>query len=105
MLHQGKTGEVLRSVSDAKEITLNFNRKGSGGALANFVHTFYLFANPAIQGLRLMGSLAKNHPVRFTAMVSSSMAAGTRSLCFQELLLNLFGDDDDKEKYRTSRPG
>lgn len=95
---------IERSVSDAKEITINFNRKGSGGFMANFVHTFYLFANPAIQGLRLMGVLAKNHPVRFTTMLSSSMAAGALVPLINELLINLFGDDDDKEMYQNITP-
>lgn len=94
---------IERSVSDAKEITINFNRKGSGGFMANFVHTFYLFANPAIQGLRLMGVLAKNHPVRFTTMLSSSMAAGALVPLINELLINLFGDDD-KEMYQNITP-
>lgn len=95
---------IERSVSDAKEITVNFNRKGSGGFLANFVHTFYLFANPAIQGLRLMGTLGKNHPVRFTAMLSATMAIGAIVPLINDLLLKLTGDDDDKDKYRNITP-
>ncbi|WP_332457544.1 LPD38 domain-containing protein [Petrimonas sp.] len=90
---------IERSVSDAKEITINFNRKGSGGFLANFVHSFYLFANPALQSMRLLGMMAKNHPVRFTAMLSSSMAMGALVPFMNELLINLFGDDDDKDVY------
>lgn len=95
---------IERSVSDAKEITINFNRKGSGGALANFVHTFYLFANPALQSMRLLGMMGKNHPVRFTAMLSSAMGAGFMVPMINELLLELFGDDDDKEKYQNITP-
>lgn len=90
---------IERSISDAKEITLNFNRKGSGRFGASLVHSFYLFANPALQGLRLMGMLAKNHPVRFTAATASMMAMGYFAPILNEIMLNLFGDDDDKEKY------
>ncbi len=90
---------IERSVSDAKEITINFNRKGSGGFGANLIHSFYLFANPALQSMRLLGMLAKNHPVRFTAMLSSSMAMGVIVPLMNELLISLFGDDDDKDAY------
>lgn len=90
---------IERSVSDAKEITINFNRKGSGRFGASWIHSFYLFSNPALQGLRLMGMLAKNHPVRFTAAMASTLAMGYFAPILNEILLGLFGDDDDKEKY------
>ena len=90
---------IERSVSDAKEITINFNRKGSGKFGASLIHSFYLFSNPALQGLRLIGMLAKNNPVRFTAAMSSTLAMGYFAPILNEILLGLFGDDDDKEKY------
>lgn len=90
---------IERSVSDAKEITINFNRKGSGKFGASLIHSFYLFSNPALQGLRLIGMLAKNNPVRFTAAMSSTLAMGYFAPILNEILLGLFGDDDDKGKY------
>jgi hypothetical protein len=90
---------IQQSVQDAKEITLNFNRKGSGAFGADILYSFYLFANPTLQGLRLMFMMAKHHPVKFTAMISSSLAAGYLMPIINELLLSLFGDDDDKDKY------
>lgn len=90
---------IERSVADAKDITINFNRKGSGGFGADILHGFYLFANPALQSLRQMGMMAKRNPVRFISALSMSTAMGFMAPLINEFLLEMFGGDDDKESY------
>ena len=96
--------DVQRSVADAKEITINFNRKGSGGVGASIAHNFYLFSNPAIQSARMMGLMAKNQPKAFFGALAASMSGGFLTPIMNELLLELVGDDDDKEKYWNINP-
>lgn len=93
----GKT--IEDSVNDSKDITINFNRKGSGGFGAEIVHNLFLFANPALQSMRQMGLMAKKHPVKFTLAMSATMASGYMIPLVNEILLNMFGDDDDKDMY------
>jgi hypothetical protein len=41
---------IIQSVSNAKEVTVNFNRKGAGGYGGNLIRPVYLFFNAAVQG-------------------------------------------------------
>ena len=100
-----QTGRSIdRSVMDAKEITINFNRKGSGTHGSWLFKEMYLFMNPTFQGLRMMGLLAKNHTGNFLAMMASSLGGGFIVPMINELLLSAIGDDDDKEKYWNISP-
>ena len=96
--------DVQRSIADAKEITINFNRKGSGGFGASIAHDFFLFSNPAIQSARMMGLMAKNQPKAFFGALAASMSGGFLTPIMNEFLLELVGDDDDKEKYWNINP-
>lgn len=74
---------IMRSVSDAKEVSTNFNRKGSGskafkgtnakawekwqGTLYDGAKSFYLFFNAGMQSLSLLNSNRKRHPVKTAA--------------------------------------
>lgn len=74
---------IMRSVSDAKEVSTNFNRKGSGskafkgtnakawekwqGWLYDKAKDYYLFFNAGMQSLSLLGNNWKKHPVKTTA--------------------------------------
>ena len=71
---------VMRSVSDAKEVSTNFNRKGSGskafkgtnakawekwqGWLYDRAKSFYLFFNAGMQSLSLLSNNLSRHPVK-----------------------------------------
>lgn len=101
---------IEEAVQDAKNVTLNFNRKGTGEMGMSAIRQLYLFINPAIQSLQTLGALAKEHKAKFTAVTSAWMASGMLVPLFNELMFNLAsaaagggGDDDDefnpKEEY------
>ena len=90
---------IQRSVSDAKEITVNFNKKGSGALGARYFKYLYVFFNAAVQSLTNFGRLAKNNPKKFTAMIASTMAAGFIIPMANILVMAAMGDDDDKDAY------
>ena len=74
---------VMRSVSDAKEVSTNFNRKGSGskafkgtnakawekwqGWLYDRAKSYYLFFNAGMQSLSLLSNNFSRHPVKTAA--------------------------------------
>ena len=74
---------VMRSVSDAKEVSTNFNRKGSGskafkgtnakawekwqGWLYDRAKSYYLFFNAGMQSLSLLSNNFKRHKVKTAA--------------------------------------
>ena len=74
---------VMRSVSDAKEVSTNFNRKGSGskafketnakawekwqGWLYDRAKSYYLFFNAGMQSLSLLSNNFVRHPVKTAA--------------------------------------
>jgi len=95
-----------RSALDAKESSVNFNRRGlrSGNGVAGWTSalagTIYLFINPAIQGLDKFVRLHKTHPWRMGIVDSTYFMMG-----FVNSLLNAMiagasdgGDGDDDEK-------
>lgn len=90
---------IEEAINNAKDVTLNFNRKGTGEYGWQMVRNLYLFINPAIQSLQTLGALAKNHPYKFTAVTSLWLASGAIVPVVNSLLLSMFGDDDDKDKY------
>jgi len=86
-LEAGKSRED--AAMDAKEASVNFNRKGKGTKLFDSVWAFF---NPAIQGMQKNFKLAKDHPKRFWAVAGSVVMLG-----FLEALLNdIAGGDDDR---------
>ena len=96
---QGRS--VQRSIKDAKEITVNFNKKGSGAMGARHLRTYYLFFNAAVQSLDNFSKLAKKDPKRFSVAIGSYIAAGVAVPVITSFLLSLFGDDDDKDAYNN----
>ena len=85
---------VLRSTADAKDVTVNFNRKGSGAMGAGFFRGLYLFFNAAVQSLDNFGRMGKAHKAKtfFTVMGYGAMGA-----VLPTLLRAMMGDDAEKE--------
>lgn len=98
----GKTLE--ESIADAKDVTLNFNRKGTGGLGNAEVRDLFIFVNPAIQALANMYKMAQGKPLKFGAVTSAFVAGGMLMPIINQWLLNLFGDDDDKNTYWNLPP-
>ena len=92
------------SIADAKDVTLNFNRKGTGAQWNAVVRDLFIFVNPAIQALSNMFKMAYKHPIKFTTVTAAFVAAGAMIPVFNQWLLNLFGDDDDKKAYWNLPP-
>ena len=97
---------IDRSIYDAKEISVNFNKKGSGakfmgaegqtkaGNAAAMVsglgRSFYVFWNAGIQGTTNFGRQAKRHPKKAIAGVAAMFMLGA-------LMAYLGGDDGDDD--------
>lgn len=90
---------IDEAVNDAKDVTLNFNRKGTGEYGWQMIRNLYLFINPAVQSLQTLGALAKHHPFKFTAVTALWLASGVLVPVVNAALMNLLGGDDDKDKY------
>ena len=111
---------MAESINSAKEITVNFNRKGSGkmisweetkkltgkngkplndferllvwgiSSMAPLGRRFIMFFNASIQGLNAMYKLYKNNPSKMTAW-----SLGYLSLGVMQALVHAMMDDDD----------
>ena len=90
---------IDEAVNDAKDVTLNFNRKGTGEYGWQMIRNLYLFINPAVQSLQTLGVLAKHHPFKFTAVTAAWLASGVLVPIVNAALMSLLGGDDDKDKY------
>ena len=97
---------IDEAVNDSKDVTLNFNRKGTGEHSWQTIRNLYLFINPAVQSLQTLGALAKHHPFKFTAVTASWLASGVLVPVVNVALMQLGaaflgGDgDDDKDWYK-----
>ena len=92
---------ISRSISDAKEVTVNFNKKGAGGLGATTFKSLFLFFNAAVQSLANFANLAKANPKRFSAAIGGFTAAGILLPIMNNLLIGMFGGDDDKDAYEN----
>lgn len=90
---------IDEAVNDAKDVTLNFNRKGTGEYGWQMIRNLYLFINPAVQSLQNLGALAKHHPFKFTAVTASWLASGVLVPIVNAALMSMLGGDYDKDKY------
>lgn len=106
---------IDRAIYDAKEISVNFNKKGSGGKMVNANgqtvlgkagsylggggRLLYVFWNAGIQGFTNFGRQAKLHPAKFTAGATALFALGYVIPMLAQMLGGGDGDDDDKNAY------
>lgn len=83
---------VMKSISDAKEVTVNFNRKGSG-ANGNWLASLsYFFLNAGIQGMYNFGRTFKGNPFKTTL---AATAWATLGAVMPYVVSALTGGDDD----------
>ena len=91
MLDHGYSTE--QAASGAKNVTINFNRKGEWGQTLN---SFYLFANAGLQGTgRIFGVVANSRKAQ-------AAVAGLATLGFTEAFYNRMGDDDEEYDKMTT---
>lgn len=98
---------IDRSIYDAKEMTVNFNKKGAGSTfskahmqtpigkasayLSGFGRSFYLFWNVSLQGSVNIARAVKRNPKKGAAYLATFLALGI----LQTILPALTGGDDD----------
>jgi hypothetical protein len=89
--------EIEASIRDAKEVSVNFNKKGSGkGYGAGVLRTAYLFYNAGIQGLDNFARLYKKNPTKFSISTASMLAAGALIPFVNQLIAMALGGDPDE---------
>lgn len=96
---------ILQSIADAKEVSVNFNRKGSGRMGNNLAKSMFMFLNPAIQGLMQYVGLSRKYPKRMLPLLGGFIGIGFVVPFINQIIASLCGDgDDDDEKayYRLS---
>lgn len=99
---------VFDSVSEAKEVTVNFNKKGAGyktkgffGLTSGTFRELFLFFNAAVQSLANFSKMVYNHKKGFVKMVGGFAIAGYLVPMLNGLALSLFGDDGDDDYYNN----
>ena len=91
--------DVAHSIYDAKEITVNFNKKGSGGLGASVMNFSYIFFNAAIQSVANFGKLMAKHPAKTTMALTLFSSAGFLVPMMNLAIQALIGGDDDDNGY------
>lgn len=91
--------DIVRSIADAKDITVNFNRKGSGRLGQRQMNFCYFFFNAAMQSVANIGRLLKNNPKKTMTMMMTQVAMGFLVPMLNQLLLSLWGDEEVKDAY------
>jgi hypothetical protein len=94
--------DIAEAIDDAKNISVNFNKKGAGykaggvwGAFAGFMQHYMLFWNPQVQGTYQILNVGSRNKARFTKILAFNFAAGFLMPYLNEILVNAYGDDDD----------
>lgn len=90
---------VAESVFDAKEASVNFNMKGSGAWGNLWIRRNILYANPALQALRMLGTWYEASPVRFMKAFATILAASVGTAA---LWAYIGGDGDDDDWWKLS---
>jgi hypothetical protein len=110
---------VRRATYDAKEISVNFNKKGSGGTMygatgqtllgnvgavvSSVGRQFHVFWNAGVQGMTNFGRNFKRHPIKASLGAGSLFAMGVFAPVLAKMMVAAIGggagDDDDKNAY------
>ena len=92
---------VTESVFDAKEASVNFNMKGSGAWLNLWMRRNIMYANPAIQSLRMLGTWYEASPKRFMGVLSTIIATSV-TMAMLWASIGAGDGDDDNDWYKLS---
>lgn len=104
-----------RSIYDAKEVSVNFNKKGSGGKFVNATgqkflgklgsylggggRIAYVFWNAGVQGMTNFGRAGVRNPKKALTGAAALFALGSVIPLLAQLFGGGDGDDDDKNAY------
>lgn len=93
---------ILRSISDAKEVTVNFNTKGAQdgngwlGVIARYLGAVKYFFNASVQGVQNLSAMAKKNKLKFGAVVCGTIALGALMPIIQGALISMLGGDEEE---------
>ena len=108
-----------RAIYDAKDISVNFSKKGSGMSTAGkwenasvkdkFIYTmaslsqqaraFYSFFNASVQGLENISRVSWHNKGKALGLFGGLMAMGAGQAFINSLMISLIGGDDDDNYY------
>lgn len=94
---------INKSISDAKEITVNFNTKGAQdgrgflGLVARYFGWSKYFFNASVQGVQNIKAMAEANKLKFCSTVGGIAGLGFCMPIIAGALSELFGGDDDDE--------
>lgn len=96
---------VQQSIDDAKNITVNFNRRGAGNQTDTFwgkwvmpwLTSQYLFVNAGIQSLANVSKMTVKHPARAALVLASLTAMGALVPWLNQVLQALLGTPDGQD--------
>lgn len=94
---------VVKSINDAKEITVNFNTKGAQdgtgifGKAAQYLGWSKYFFNASVQGVQNITAMAKADKLKFCTTVGTIMATGFMMPVLVAAISAILGGDDEDE--------
>lgn len=94
---------IEESVDAAKNITVNFNKKGAlgttkglWGSLAVVMNKWILFFNPTVQGITQILRSRKMNPKRFNALLGTVFGSGLIVPFLNSMVVGMFGGDEEE---------
>ena len=91
---------IERSISDAKELTINFNRKGTDGGIWGAVRSLCAFSNASIQALVVFSRGVRANPKRMSVLISGYTAM---AITMAVIAKAINGDDDKNDYFKLSK--
>ena len=88
---------LLNSINEAKEASVNFNRKGSGALLNATARDSYMFINPAIQSTYQYAKLMKDYGWRGVGAFGVWSGLGVAIPLINIYVASMWAGDDDDE--------
>lgn len=95
---------VVKSISDAKEVTVNFNTRGAQdgkgwmGVAARYLGWSKFFFNASVQGVQNITAMAKANKLKFCGVVGGVAATGFMMPVLTAVIHGMLNGDDDDEK-------
>ena len=101
---------IEESVDAAKNITVNFNKKGALGkgknkfwaGIASILGHWVLFFNPSIQGQYQLWQKRKEHQKKFYSLLATIMTSGMMIPMLNEILVSADGGDDKDDYWKQN---
>lgn len=91
---------IVQSVDDAKNVTLNFDMKGTGDGAWKYFKAIYAFQQVAVNALANITNLGIKNPKGLASLVATYTTLGV----LEGLMSALLGGDDGDDKYASLSP-